>query len=52
MSATAEPTVAGNGHVGRSLRRKEDPRLIRGQASYVDDITLTGQLWAAWVRSR
>jgi carbon-monoxide dehydrogenase large subunit len=51
MSATAEPTVAGNGHVGRSLRRKEDPRLIRGQASYVDDINLTGQLWAAWVRS-
>ena len=39
------------GHVGRSLRRKEDPRLIRGQASYVDDINLTGQLWAAWVRS-
>ena len=51
MSATEAPAVAGNGHVGRSLRRKEDPRLIRGQASYVDDINLTGQLWAAWVRS-
>jgi carbon-monoxide dehydrogenase large subunit len=51
MSATEAPPVAGNGHVGRSLRRKEDPRLIRGQASYVDDINLTGQLWAAWVRS-
>ncbi len=45
MSAVAEP------HVGRSLRRKEDPRLITGKASYVDDINLTGQLWAAWVRS-
>jgi carbon-monoxide dehydrogenase large subunit len=51
MSATAETATSGNGHVGRALRRKEDPRLIRGQASYVDDINLTGQLWAAWVRS-
>jgi carbon-monoxide dehydrogenase large subunit len=51
MSATAETATSGNGHVGRSLRRKEDPRLIQGQASYVDDINLTGQLWAAWVRS-
>ena len=33
------------------MRRKEDPRLITGRASYVDDINLVGQLWAAWVRS-
>jgi aerobic carbon-monoxide dehydrogenase large subunit len=39
------------GHVGRALRRKEDPRLITGRGSYVDDINLVGQLWAAWVRS-
>ena len=51
MSATEAPAVAGNGHVGRPLRRKEDPRLITGRASYVDDMNLTGQLWAAWVRS-
>jgi aerobic carbon-monoxide dehydrogenase large subunit len=45
-------TTTGNGnHVGRSLRRKEDPRLITGKGLYVDDITLPGQLWAAWVRS-
>ena len=50
-------TTSGNGasgattHVGQSLRRKEDPRLITGKGRYVDDITLTGQLWAAWVRS-
>jgi aerobic carbon-monoxide dehydrogenase large subunit len=43
--------AAPAGHVGRSLRRKEDPRLITGTASYVDDINLVGQLWAAWVRS-
>jgi len=51
MSATETAATSGNGHVGRSLRRKEDPRLITGRASYVDDITLVGQLWAAWVRS-
>jgi aerobic carbon-monoxide dehydrogenase large subunit len=38
-------------HVGRSLRRKEDPRLIRGRAQYVDDIALHGMLHAAIVRS-
>ncbi len=41
----------GGGHVGRSLRRKEDPRLITGRARYVDDISLPGTLWAAFVRS-
>jgi len=50
MSATTNG-AATTSHVGRALRRKEDPRLITGRASYVDDINLTGQLWAAWVRS-
>jgi carbon-monoxide dehydrogenase large subunit len=49
MSVTQQP--AAGRHVGRDLRRKEDPRLITGQSNYVDDINLTGQLWAAWVRS-
>jgi carbon-monoxide dehydrogenase large subunit len=39
------------GHVGRSLRRKEDPRLITGQATYVDDLAIVGMLHAAFVRS-
>ena len=52
MSATADSTATNGGsHIGRSLRRKEDPRLITGRASYVDDINLVGQLWGAWVRS-
>ncbi|MHB8696067.1 MAG: xanthine dehydrogenase family protein molybdopterin-binding subunit [Solirubrobacteraceae bacterium] len=46
MSATAETP-----HVGRPLRRKEDPRLITGRARYIDDITMPGTLWAAIVRS-
>jgi aerobic carbon-monoxide dehydrogenase large subunit len=45
----AEP--GGNGFVGRALKRKEDPRLITGRATYVDDIVLPGTLWAAIVRS-
>jgi carbon-monoxide dehydrogenase large subunit len=38
-------------HVGRVLRRKEDPRLITGRARYIDDISLPGTLWAAIIRS-
>jgi carbon-monoxide dehydrogenase large subunit len=41
----------GNGHVGKSLRRKEDPRLITGRAHYVDDLVLPNTLYAAIVRS-
>jgi carbon-monoxide dehydrogenase large subunit len=48
---TSVSETAPSGHVGRVLRRKEDPRLITGRARYVDDITLPGQLWAALVRS-
>ena len=38
-------------HVGQSLRRKEDPRLITGRATYIDDLALPGMLHAAVVRS-
>jgi carbon-monoxide dehydrogenase large subunit len=41
----------GNGWVGRPLKRKEDPRLITGRATYVDDMALPGMLYAAIVRS-
>ena len=49
MSVTEQ--APSGGHVGRELRRKEDPRLITGRARYVDDIALPGMLWAAFVRS-
>ena len=39
-------------HVGQSLRRKGDPRLTTGRATYVDDLALPGMLHAAVVRSR
>ena len=37
--------------VGQAIKRKEDPRLIMGRARYIDDINVTGQLWASFVRS-
>jgi carbon-monoxide dehydrogenase large subunit len=37
--------------VGQSLRRKEDPRLITGRATYVDDLALPGMLYVAVIRS-
>jgi carbon-monoxide dehydrogenase large subunit len=49
MSVTEE--AFSGPHVGRLLRRKEDPPLIIGQGRYVDDIALPGMLWAAFVRS-
>jgi aerobic carbon-monoxide dehydrogenase large subunit len=48
VSVTDRPT---GGHVGRAMRRKEDPRLITGRARYIDDISLPGTLWAMLVRS-
>ncbi len=37
--------------VGRPIKRREDPRLITGQATYVDDIKLPGMLYMAVLRS-
>ena len=51
MSATTEETAGGNGYVGRSMRRKEDPRMITGEGTYVDDVRLHGTVYAAIVRS-
>src|SRR5678815_3320554 len=40
-----------NSYVGQRVRRTEDPRLIKGLAHYVDDITLPGTLYVSFVRS-
>jgi carbon-monoxide dehydrogenase large subunit/6-hydroxypseudooxynicotine dehydrogenase subunit gamma len=37
--------------IGVSLPRKEDPRLLRGEGRFGDDISAGGQLWARIVRS-
>ena len=36
---------------GARVKRREDPRLIAGKATYTDDVKLTGLLHAAMVRS-
>lgn len=38
-------------YVGQPVRRREDPRLLRGEARYVDDVDLHGQLHLSVVRS-
>jgi aerobic carbon-monoxide dehydrogenase large subunit len=45
ISTRTEPLV------GKSIKRKEDPRLITGTATYVDDIKLPGMQFAVIVRS-
>src|SRR5262245_44473143 len=50
MSTTprTSPEVCGMGH---SMKRKEDPRFIRGQGNYIDDVNLPGMLFMDIVRS-
>ncbi|HST76432.1 MAG TPA: molybdopterin cofactor-binding domain-containing protein, partial [Acetobacteraceae bacterium] len=38
--------------VGQPVPRKEDPKLLRGEGRYSDDINLPGQVYAVIVRSR
>src|SRR5207342_715304 len=48
MAPRTSPEVGGMGH---SLKRKEDPRFIRGLGTYVDDVQLPGMLYLDIVRS-
>src|SRR6266436_713465 len=48
MALRTTPEVGGMGH---SIKRKEDPRFIRGRGTYVDDVQLPGMLYLDIVRS-
>src|SRR6266516_3334853 len=48
VMTTTTPEVGGMGH---SVKRKEDPRFIRGAGEYIDDLVLPGMLWLDIVRS-
>jgi carbon-monoxide dehydrogenase large subunit len=48
MEPKTSATVCGMGH---SMKRKEDPRFLRGQGRYVDDIKLPGMVHLDIVRS-
>jgi carbon-monoxide dehydrogenase large subunit len=47
-SLRTSAAICGMGH---SMKRKEDPRFIRGQGNYVDDVTLPGMVFMDIVRS-
>ncbi len=51
MTETAEAVERPERYVGGGVLRKEDPELLTGDARFVDDITLPGMLWVAFVRS-
>jgi carbon-monoxide dehydrogenase large subunit len=48
MAPRTSAEICGMGH---SMKRKEDPRFIRGQGRYVDDLKLPGMLHMDIVRS-
>jgi len=48
IRVTTPEKVCGMGH---RMKRKEDPRFIRGQGRYVDDVKLPGMLYMDIVRS-
>ena len=51
MATTTPKTSPEVGGMGHSVKRKEDPRLIRGKGNYVDDVQLPGMLHMDIVRS-
>lgn len=54
MTTTTEDRAeakVSHGYFGRAMKRVEDPRLIKGIATYVDDLKLPGVLHAEFVRS-
>jgi carbon-monoxide dehydrogenase large subunit len=38
-------------YIGKRIQRNEDPRLLTGQALFVDDVDIPGMLYAAFLRS-
>ena len=48
--ATTDPAQTTHA-MGHAMKRKEDPRFIRGKGNYIDDITLPGMLFMSVVRS-
>jgi CO/xanthine dehydrogenase Mo-binding subunit len=48
---TDTPNAGSGKYVGRRVKRNEDPRLLTGQALFVDDVDMPGMLHAAFLRS-
>src|SRR5881397_4071999 len=41
----------GAKYFGAAVKRREDPRFLRGDGRFIDDVTLPGMLHAAFLRS-
>jgi carbon-monoxide dehydrogenase large subunit len=46
MATTEQQT-----YIGQAVLRKEDPELLTGQARFIDDLNVTGQMFMALIRS-
>ena len=44
-------TATAERFLGKSIKRREDPRFITGRGTYVDDVKLPGTTYAVFVRS-
>ena len=51
MTATETPAGTATGAFGQRLLRKEDARLLTGEARFVDDLDIPGACWMGMVRS-
>jgi aerobic carbon-monoxide dehydrogenase large subunit len=51
MGSPAGKRISAEKFMGRSMPRKEDPRLLRGEGTFVDDIRLHGMTYVAVLRS-
>src|SRR4051812_41433413 len=51
MARTKEAIRSNGKYMGARTLRKEDPRLLSGKGSYVDDVHLPNTLHVAFVRS-
>ena len=38
-------------YIGQPIRRREDPRLVRGRGRFVDDVSVPDMAWVSFVRS-
>ncbi len=47
-----QPTAVGGSILGASVKRVEDPRFVRGEGEYMNDIHIEGEVWMAPVRSQ
>ena len=51
MNRPVDTSEATTRYVGRSIKRREDPKYLTGQSQYTDDLMPSGTLSVAIVRS-